>query len=42
MIELQKMAVEEFESIMEKSLLKFISDLEVYQEEFEEKIEHFA
>lgn len=38
MIELQKMAVEEFESIMEKSLLKFISDLEVYQEEFEEKL----
>ena len=38
MIELQKMVVEEFESIMEKSLLKFISDLEVYQEEFEEKL----
>lgn len=39
MIELQKMAVEEFESIMEKSLLRFISDLEVYREEFEEKFD---
>ena len=39
MIELQKMPVEEFESIMEKSLLRFISDLEVYREEFEEKFD---
>jgi len=39
MIELQKMTVEEFESIMEKSLLEFISDLEVYREEFEEKFD---
>jgi len=38
MIDLQKMAVEEFESIMEKRLLKYISDLEVYREEFEEKL----
>lgn len=39
MIELQKMAVEEFESIMEKRFLKYISDLEVYREEFEEKFD---
>lgn len=39
MIELQKMAFEEFESIMEKSLLEYISDLEVYREEFEVKFD---
>lgn len=37
MIELQKMIVEEFESIMEKSLFEYISELEVYREEFEKK-----
>jgi len=39
MIELQKMTVEEFESIMEKSFLEYISDLEVYREEFEENFD---
>ena len=39
MIELQKMVVEKFESIMEKRLLEYISDLEVYQEEFKEKFD---
>jgi len=38
MLELQKMTTEEFSSIMETSLLRFISDLEVYHNEFIEKI----
>ena len=37
MLELQKMTVEKFDSIMKHSLQRFISDLEVYREEFEEK-----
>ena len=39
MIELQKMAVEEFESIMKKSFKKYISDLDVYREEFEKNFD---
>ena len=38
MLELQKMTAEEFKLIMGKSLQRYISDLELYREEFEEKL----